>query len=192
MTRDEIYDHLAKVYLDKRESVADVKPVPKKSRVGLVINIVITAFVLVSVVYGLTAFLTQRNDVIQSRVIYSLNNSPIRLNFTLGGNLPQVKGLTLAMPEMDVAKFRRVNVSLKAVEGGNPGTIKLVLANRKEEKASYYLQGIRPRWQDYSVSFEDLNLTDWKTLKDISFVVEAWNAERPAGAVLIDNITFSN
>ena len=48
------------------------------------------------------------------------------------------------------------------------------------------------RWQDYSIAFDDMDLTDWHAIQDISFVIEAWNAQDPTGAVLIDNITFSN
>ncbi|MBF0485787.1 MAG: hypothetical protein HQL16_04655 [Candidatus Omnitrophica bacterium] len=192
MTRDEIYDHLAKVYLGKRESVIETKPLRKKSHVWLVINVVITSFILASVVYGLTAFLTKRNDLLKSRVIYSLNNSPIRLFYSVGGDYPQVKDLTIPLPVVDVSKFSRINLSLKGMPNGNPGMLKVVLTNEREEKASYYLQGIKTRWQDYSISFDELNLTDWKSLKDISFVVEAWNAEQLNGSVLVDNISFSN
>ncbi|NTV28633.1 MAG: hypothetical protein HGA80_00950 [Candidatus Omnitrophica bacterium] len=192
MTRDEIYDHLAKVYLGKRESAVELKSSGNKSHVWLVINIVTTAFILASIVYGLTAFFAKRNDELKSRIIYALNNSPIRLAYAVGGEYPQVKDLTIEMPRVDVSKFTRMNLSMKGQEGGSPGVIKVVLTNDKLERASYYLQGIKERWQEYSVSFEELNLTDWKTLKEISFVVEAWNADKPKGAVFIDNIGFSN
>jgi hypothetical protein len=190
MNRDEIYDHLAKVYLGKRENVEPKKPEP---RVGawLVINVVITGFILTSVVYGLTAFLTQRKDTLKSRVIYALNNSPIRLTYAVGGEYPHVKNLTIAVPEMDVSKYSRLNLSLRSVNG-NPGMLKVILKNAREEQASYFLQGLQNRWQDYSISFDEMNLTDWKSLKDISFVVEAWNAKELSGSVLIDNISFSN
>ena len=190
MNRDEIYDHLAQVYLGKRERVEQAKPKPPASA-WLIINVVITAFILTSVVYGLTAFLTQRKDAFKSRVIYALNNSPIRLVYSVGGGYPQVKNLTIAVPETDVSKYRRLNLSLRAING-NPGTLKVVLKNAREEQASYYLQGVRNRWQDYSISFDELDLTDWRSIKDLSFVVEAWNAKDPSGAVLIDNISFSN
>ncbi len=190
MNRDEIYDHLAQVYLGKRESVEQKKPKPRPGA-WLVINVVITAFILTSVVYGLTAFLTQRKDAFKSRVIYALNNSPIRLTYSVGGQYPQVKNLTIAVPEMDVSKFRRLNLSLRSLNG-NPGMLKVVLKNARAEESSYYLQGLRSRWQDYSISFDELNLTDWRSLQDISFVVEAWNAKEPSGSVLIDNISFSN
>jgi hypothetical protein len=190
MNRDEIYDHLAQVYLGKRESVEQQKPKPR-GNVWSVINIVITAFILVSVVYGLTAFLTQRKDMFKSRVMYALNNSPIHLTYSVGGNYPQVKHLTIAVPDIEVLKYKRLNLSLRSMSG-NPGVLKVVLKNARDEEASYYLQGLRNSWQDYSISFDEMNMTDLKSLKDISFVIEAWNAKDPSGSVLIDNISFSN
>jgi hypothetical protein len=191
MTRDEIYDHLAKVYLGKKEGIESVKP-KKQPPSWFVINIVITVFILASVFWGLTAFLTQHNDLLKSRVIFTLTNSPIRLSYNVGEGMPQVKALSIAVPSVDVQKFKRVNVSLRALKDGNPKMLKIILTNTKEETAVYYLQDLTPRWREYSLAFDDLNLTDWETLRDISFVVEAWNADKPAGTVLIDNISFSN
>lgn len=190
MTRDEIYDHLAQVYLGKREQV-EVKP-KKAPSAWLVINMAITVFILTSVVYGLTAFLAQRKDLLKSRVIYTMNNSPLRLSFNVGAGMPQTKDLLIELPDMDVAKYSRLNLTIKATEGGNPGMIKIVLGNERQERAAYYLQGVKSKWQDYSIGFDQLNLTDWKTLRDISFVIEAWNSDRTDGIVFIDNISFSN
>ncbi|MBF0593544.1 MAG: hypothetical protein HQL22_01105 [Candidatus Omnitrophica bacterium] len=190
MTHDEIYDHLANVYLGKREKVEVKKK--KSPSVWLAINIVITAIILTSVVYGFTAFLTRHDDLLKSRVIYALNNSPIRLTYNVGDGFPQAKELTIALPSVDAAKYSRLNLTVKAAGGGNPGMVKVVLSNTREEHAVYYLQGIKTRWQDYSISFDQLNLTDWKSLRDVSFVVEAWNAQKADGTVFIDNISFSN
>jgi hypothetical protein len=191
MTRDEIYDHLAKVYLGKREGIESIKP-KKQPPSWLVINLVITVFILASVFWGLTAFLTQRNDLLKSRVIFTLTNSPIRLSYNVGEGMPQVKALSIAVPSVDVQKFKRMNVSLRGLKDGNPKVLKIILTNTKEETAVYYLQDLNPRWREYSLAFDDLNLTDWEALRDISFVVEAWNADKPSGTVLIDNISFSN
>ncbi len=190
MNREEIYDHLAQVYLGKRARIEEKKPKPRPGA-WFVINVVITAFILTSVVYGLTAFLTQRKDVFRSRVIYALNNSPIRLTYAVGGAYPQVKNLTIAVPETDVSQYRRLNLSVSSI-GGNPGILKVVLTNARAEQAAYHLKGVHGRWQDYSIAFDEMDLTDWHSVQDISFVIEAWNTQDPAGAVLIDNITFSN
>ncbi|MEI6437569.1 MAG: hypothetical protein WCO69_02325 [Candidatus Omnitrophota bacterium] len=190
MTRDEIYDHLASVYLDKRAKV-EVKKT-KTPSAWLAINIVLTALILTSVVFGLTAFLTRHDDLLKSRVIYALNNSPIRLTYNVGEGYPQAKDLTIPLPSVDAAKYSRLNLTLKAAGAGGPGMLKIVLSNAKDEHASYYLQGIKSKWQDYSISFDQLDLTDWKSLKAISFVIEAWNAQKADGTVFIDNISFSN
>lgn len=191
MTRDEIYDHLASVYLDKRAKVEVKKP--KTPSAWLVINIVLTALILTSVVFGLTAFLTRHDDLLKSRVIYALSNSPIRLTYNVTDGYPQAKDLTIALPPMDAAKYSRLNLTVKSAGAGTgPGMLKIVLSNARDEHATYYLQGIKSKWQDYSISFDQLDLTDWKSLKDISFVIEAWNAQKADGTVFIDNISFSN
>ena len=190
MTHDEIYDHLANVYLGKRENVEVKKK--KSSSAWLAINIVITVLILTSVVYGLTAFLTRHDDILKSRVMYSLNNSPIRLTYNVGDGYPQAKNLSISLPQVDAAKYKRLNLTVKASGGGNPGMVKIVLTNARNEQAAYYLQGIKTKWQDYSIGFEQLNLTDWSTIRDVSFVVEAWNSQRADGTVFIDNISFSN
>ena len=87
MTRDEIYDHLAQVYLGKRDRVDEKKK--RQLNVWLVINIVITALILTSTFYGLTAFLTKRNDFSRSGVIFALTVSDILgfINNSFGLNL---------------------------------------------------------------------------------------------------------
>jgi hypothetical protein len=192
MNRDEIYDHLARVYLDKREVVEKKQPKRERPLPWLVINIVITGVILSSIVWGFTAFFAQRDDLLKSRVMFTLNNSPITLVYNVGGKYPQVKELTIAVPEVDATKYRQLNLSVKGSASGNPGMLKVVLTNARQEKASYYLRGIKSRWQDYSISFDQMDLADWRTVRDISFVVEAWNAGRATGAIYIDNISFSN
>ena len=82
MTRDDIYDHLAQVYLGKRTK----KDIKKEKQFGawLLINVLITVIIFTSAFYGLTAFLTQRNSHLQSRIIFSLHNGMVRMeyNFT--------------------------------------------------------------------------------------------------------------
>ena len=60
MTRDEIYEHLAKVYLGKRENVSAAKKKKQANQPALVINIAITTVLVISTVYGFTAFLTDK------------------------------------------------------------------------------------------------------------------------------------
>ncbi len=192
MTRDEIYDHLAKVYLGKRENVSPKKAPPKPVNRSLwVINIVITAVITISTVYGFTAFLTRRAGL-KSQVFYALNNEPIRLSYDLNDPYPATKTFVLSIPNKDVSKYKALNVSLRGMDGAYPGIVKVVVANQKNEQAIYYIQNVGSLWQKASVPFEKLNLTDWTTITNVSFVLEAWNVDFRRGTLLIDGVSFSN
>ena len=192
MTRDEIYDHLAKVYLGKRESVSTKKAKPKPvNRSWMVINIVITAVITISTVYGFTAFLTRRSDL-KSQVFYALNNEPIRMAYDLNDPYPATKTFSLAIPNKDVSKYKVLNVSLRGMDDAYPGIIKVVVANQKNEQAIYYIQNVKNTWQQASIPFDKLNLMDWTTISQVSFVLEAWNVDFRRGTVLIDGVSFSN
>ena len=192
MTRDEIYDHLAKVYLGKRENISPKKRKPKAiNRSLLVINIVVTAVIALSTVYGFTAFLTRRGDL-KSQVFYSLNNNPIRVVYDLNDPFPATKTFSITIPNKDVSKYRILNVSLRGMDGAYPGIVKVVVGNQKNEQAIYYIQNVQSGWQKASIPFVKLNLTDWTTITDVSFVLEAWNVDFRRGALLIDGVSFSN
>ena len=192
MTREEIYDHLAKVYLGKREDVSPKKRKPKAiNRSLLVINIAITAVIVLSTVYGFTAFLTRR-DELKSQVFYALNNNPIRIAYDLNSPYPATKIFSITIPNKDVSKYKILNVSLRGMDGAYPGIVKVVIANQKNEQAIYYIQNVGTRWQKVGVPFEKLNLTDWTTITDVSFVLEAWNVDFRRVTLLIDGVSFSN
>jgi len=192
MTRDEIYDHLAKVYLGKRESVSEKKRKSKPAnRSWLVINVVVTAVISLSAVYGFTAFLTHRADF-KSQVFYALNNNPIRMTYDLNDPYPATKTFSMTIPNKDVSKYRALNVSLRGADSSYPGVVKVIVANQKNEKASYYIQNVNTQWRTVNIPFEKLNLTDWTTVTDVSFVLEAWNVDFRRGTLLIDGVSFSN
>ena len=191
MTRDEIYDHLAKVYLGKRESVIPVKTKKPVNRSLLVINIAITAVITISTVYGFTAFLTRRGEL-KSQVFYALNNNPIRIAYDLNEPFPATKTFSITIPNNDVSKYKILNVSLRGMDGAYPGIVKVVVKNQRNEQAIYYIQNVQAGWQKSCIPFEKLNLTDWTTITDVSFVLEAWNVDFRRGAVLIDGVSFSN
>jgi hypothetical protein len=190
MTRDEIYDHLAQVYLGKRKSADDRHK--QKFNTWLVLNILITLLILTSAFYGLTAFLVNRDGELRSNVIYALHNGPIRIPYDLNSPYPQVKTFAFSVPEMDVTKYQELRFSVRGLEDGSPGIIKVVLRNRRNEQSSFFVRNVGERWEEVSIPFSEFKgITDWSNVADISFVLEAWNAEKKKGTLLIDNLCFS-
>jgi len=191
MKRDDIYDHLAQVYLGKRSKKDEQKE--KRFSAWLVINILITVIIFSSAFYGLTAFLTHHNSTLQSRIIYSLHNGPIRIPYDLVNALPPEKMFTIDVGTVDASKYRNLAFSIRGKEDGVPGVVRLIVRNKRNEEASYYVQGIGLDWQEISIPFSDFQqITDFSTLTDITFVLESWNVQDKKGLVLIDEIRFSS
>jgi hypothetical protein len=191
MTRDDIYDHLAQVYLGKR-SKSDIKKEQQFSA-WLLINILITVIIFTSAFYGLTAFLTQRNSALQSRIIFSLHNGPIRMEYNFTDSFPPIKTFELSVPNVDVTKYNKIQFSVRGKEEGTPGIIKITVKNLRGEEDSYYVQGVGLDWQEFNIPLDEFpRITDWSSLDDISFVLESWNVDSKKGLILIDNVCFSS
>jgi hypothetical protein len=191
MTRDEIYDHLAQVYLGKRKK-ADQKN-KFEFNAWLLINILITAIIFASAFYGLTAFLKQRSSFFESKIIYSLHSGRIFLPYDFKKDLAPVKTFALSVPQIDAAQYGWLQFSVRAKEEGNPGMVKVVVQNDKNEIASYYVQGISYNWKEFAIPLSEFKqISDWSSLKDISFILESWNVNKEKGVILIDHVRFSS
>ena len=191
MNRDEIYDHLAKVYLGKKNSAQENKK-KKLNTAWLVMNIAVTILILASSFYGFTAFLSRQQFELKDRVVFSLSNSPIKVPYNLEYPYPPVKTFSLTIPNKDISKFSKLNISVRGMDGGEPGVVKLILTNQKNEQATYFMQDIALDWQHLSIPLENFKLTDLTTVTELSFVLESWNVQSKKGVLLVDDISFSN
>ena len=191
MNRDDIYDHLAQVYLGKRKEV-DHKKNKKQFNAWLVINIIIATIILGSAFYGLTAFLTQRNSSLQDNLVFALHHGPIQLEYNFKDSFHPDETFVLSLPQMDASKYKSIQFSIRAKEEGNPGIVKVVLRNRKNETASFYARAVEDSWKEFRVPLKEFRqITDWTNISDVSFVVESWNVDHSKGLILIDNVYLS-
>lgn len=190
MNREEIYDHLAQVYLGKRKEV-DVKEKRQKNA-WLLVNVFLTVLIFTSAIWGFTAFLSQRGPSLQSNVIFSLNRGPISVAYNFKDTFSPEKTFSLAIPDIDASKYKAIEFSIRGKEEGTPGVVKVVISNDRNEAAAYYVQGVNLQWQEVSIPLSEFKqITDWSSLKDISFVMEVWNVDKKKGIVLIEDVRFS-
>ena len=191
MTRDEIYDHLAQVYLGKKQKINEKKE--KQVNAWLVVNILITVIIFASAFYGFTAFLTHRQDTFQNKIIYALNNGPIRIRYNLDYPYPPVKTFSLTVPEINVGKYKKLQFSVRTEEG-YAGTMKVEVRNNRNELDSIFAENIQSEgWQKFNVPLEEFkHISDWSNVSAVSFILESWNIDKKKGVILIDDVCFSN
>jgi len=189
MTRDEIYDHLAQVYLGKKKETEKKK---EKFSAWIVINILIAVIIFASAFYGFTAFLVHRSDILESRIIFALTNGPVRMIYDLRYPHPPVKSFSLSVPTVDAQKYSTLQFSIRGMEAGYPGIVRVEVRNYKNEVASILLENVKADWREVEIPLSQFEqITDWSNLSSVSFFVESWNAERQHGGILIDHICFS-
>ena len=191
MTRDDIYDHLAQVYLGKRSK--DETKTNRQFNAWLVINVFITIIIFSSAFYGLTAFLTHNNSSLRDRVVFSLHNGPVRIAYNLTDDFAPVKMFTLDVPSMDASHYGAIRFTIRGKEEGVPGVVRIMVKNQRNEEASYYIQGVSLEWQEFNIPFDEFKqITDWSTVTGVSFLLESWNVDHKKGLILIDNLRFSS
>src|SRR3989338_8150260 len=195
MTRDEIYDHLAQVYLGKKTSGNNENKDKKNRRFNawLLINTVITLVIFASSVYGLTAFLAQRGGAFHKKIIYALNHGPVRVKYNLNYPYPPVKMFSLSVPEVDAGKYKNLQFSLRGTEDGYPGVVRVEIKNQKNEVSSVIVEDVVVDWKNSSIPLEKFEqISDWSNVSEVSFILESWNSEKKKGVLLIDDVCFSS
>ena len=191
MTRDDIYDHLAKVYIGKKSQTKDQKK--RQFNAWLVINIVITVFIFASSFYGLSAFLAHRGNVLQDRIIYALSNGPIRISYNFGYPYPPVKRFVLTVPEVNANRYKKLQFSIRGLDKEYPGVVRVELRNRKNEVSSVMIEGVFSSWKTLDLSLEQFSgISDWSQVSEVSFVLESWNTVMKQGVILIDDLCFAS
>ncbi|MFH1359415.1 MAG: hypothetical protein ABIJ41_00065 [Candidatus Omnitrophota bacterium] len=190
MTKSEIYEHLARVYIGKSEKAEPQRR--KRFNIKIFKQALLTIIFVTLSFYGLTAFLSHRNGSLDHQIIFALTNSPIRIPYNLNSPYPQIKSFSIPIPKTDALKYNELRFSVRALEEGTPGTMKIILRNRKNEASFYFIEGIDLKWKKVSIPLKQFEaITDWTNLSDVSFVLEAWNAKKKKGIILIDDVCFS-
>jgi hypothetical protein len=190
MTKDEIYEHLAQVYLEKK--LPSTKDQRKRIFSDHLSRAVLTVLLAALAFYSLTAFLSHRKDLTRRNIIYALSNAPVRIPYNLEHPFPQVKSFSLDVPSLDLNDYHSFNFAVRGSEQGYPDAIKVVITNKRNESSFAYVNGLDLKWNTLSIPFSTFKeITDWTSVSEVSFVLEAWNMTRKKGMILIDEICFA-
>lgn len=184
MDKKEIYEHLAKIYLDA--STKKKKKLKKPSALNYLFFISL-AIALSSSIILIRSFLG--NKKVDAQIALILQNDVSKMNFTFNPAKKEIYAINLN--KLDTGKFNALAFSLKKSRYQDSVSVKVELANTFREQSGIYLKNIPHRWQDYKIRLADFKgISDWSAMTHLSFVVEEWNTREKHGVVYIDNIRF--
>jgi len=190
MTKDEIYEHLAKVYLGKKKKKKKRKDL--KFYTLLFINVITIPLIIALIVGAVNSRAAKGKIGSSNAVLLALNYYPLRINYDFNNDKPQVQDFVLNLPEIDIGKYTELEFSLKGIKQSYPRLLKITLENKRKEKSSYYLASLSNRWRKVTIPLSEFKeITDTSNLTKISFAIESWNQNNKSGSLLIDDLGFS-
>ena len=189
MTKEEIFDHLADVYLGKKKKK---RKAFNATEILLFVNIIVIA---VCVVYFAASsfyrFKERKPKNSDTSLALALNYYPLHLTYNFSPQKPQVENFSMHLGAKALDAYNYLGFSIKGSPKGYPRIIKVGIENAKREKSYFYYNGIEPSWKEVVIPLSEFKeITDWSRVEKVSFVLEAWNVDMGKGMVVVDDVCF--
>ena len=193
MNKKDIYEHLAKIYLD-----ASSKKGKKRTLLGLFktpfsISVVIIFVASVSVLVYLNrnyfaASGPNQNRPVKYEVALVLNPEIVKINFDFEPAKEEIYSITLN--KLNMARFKALGFSIRKADYENEVTVRLELTNAFNERSEISFSDVPSyKWKDCRINLADFKkISDWSEMSSIAFIVERRNSDRKKGIVYIDNV----
>lgn len=182
MDKKDIYEHLAKIYLD-------IPSVKKKSKTQAKDhkNFIIIA---VAIGLGLAMFISVRlyfHKPLQQQMSLVLSMEPVKINFDLDPAKKEIFSINLN--KVNLSKFNTLGFSVKKSNFDDIISLKVEFTSAFKEKSEVYIKDIPNKWKYYELKFSDFKtISGWSQMNDIAFIIEEWNTKENKGMVYIDNV----
>lgn len=184
MDKKDIYEHLAKIYLDassgkKKKSAAQPRTFKNHFIVSIVFIIALSAFSLKA--------LQNKGRPLSSEIALVLLNEPAKINFHFDPGKKEIFSLNLN--KLNLTKYNSLGFALKRANYQDTISVRVEFTNAFKEKSEVYFKDIPHKWRDYTISLSEFkSVSDWSEMAILSFTVEQWNVKEKRGVVYVDNI----
>jgi hypothetical protein len=183
MEKKDIYEHLAKIYLD-----ASLKRKQKtKERTKVFRNLF---FVSMALIFALSAFLLinfRRNKPLKSEFALILQPDAVKINFHF--DPARKETYTIPLNKLDLAKYKVLGFAAKKANYKDNTALRVEFVNAFKERSEVYFKNIANRWKDCQVSLSEFKkITNWSDMSSLTFTVEEWNTREKKGIVYIENV----
>jgi hypothetical protein len=183
MNKKEIYEHLAKIYLD-----ASLQKKNKERRFPALFKslpLVVSFFFLLIAV---TVFINfQRGKSFRSETALVLLTDSAKINFHFDPARKETYALNLN--KLNLARYRSLEFSVKKVDYFGNISLRVEFCNLYNEKSELYFKDIPSKWRTFKVGLSQFkSISDWTEMGTLTFAIEEWNARQKKGVVYLDNV----
>jgi hypothetical protein len=186
MDKKDIYEHLAKIYLD----ASSKKKKRNKSHLKLFKNLFILSIFIVAGLGTALFSSSARKHNLSSETALFLQNGPSKINFNF--NPASKETYTINLNRLNVGRFKELAFTLRNMNPRDEISLRIEFTNAFKERSEVYIKDIPGKWQDFKLNLAEFkNMHDWSEMASLTFSIEEWNASSKKGVVYIDNIRLT-
>jgi len=184
MDKKEIYEHLAKIYLD-----ASLKKGKRHKNYPVFKNLFFSSLAVILLLSGFLVSNLGRNKGLNSEVALILQPDIAKINFNF--NPAKKEAYTINLNKLNLSKYTSLAFQVKKTNFKNNLAMRVEFTSPFKERSEIYIREIPTRWKSYDLNFSDFkSITDWSEMSELSFTVEQWNTKEDHGVIYIDNVRF--
>jgi len=195
MDKKDIYEHLAKIYLDaslKRKN--KVKKFPAFKYL-FVVSLLVIVTLSISLIFSLNkdkfqASNAQQNKTIKSELALVLQPDVVKINFNF--DPAKEEAYSVNLNKLNLTRFKTLGFSVRKADYEDNIILKIIFTNTLNEKSEVSIANIPAyKWMESKINLCDFkNITDWAGMSTLSFTIDIWNTKEKKGIAYIDNIRF--
>jgi len=182
MDKKDIYEHLAKIYLDASSN-------KKKKRIDPRVLKSLTLAALAVIFFSVTGLVVNLNKKLpqNSQIALYLHPEIAKINFNFQPAKKEV--YAIALNSLNLSHYKSLAFSVKKNNPRDTVSLRVEFTNIFKERSYIYVKDIPSRWGEYIMRFDSFDgITDWSEMKELSFAVEEWNAREDKDVVYLENI----
>ncbi|MBM3255378.1 MAG: hypothetical protein FJZ08_03675 [Candidatus Omnitrophica bacterium] len=185
MDRKDVYDHLAKIYLDASSKTKRKKRHKDNTKITQAFFVAgALALLSLMLVFLISA---RKSKELTSEIALIFAPEAVKINFNF--DPAKKESYSLKLNNVNFKHFKVLAFSVRKASPGGNVSLRVELTNSFKEKSEVYLNNISEKWRDYRVNLIDFKgVSSWSKVAELAFIVEEWNASSKKGIVYVDNI----
>jgi hypothetical protein len=186
--KKDIYEHLAKIYLDASSKSKDTKHSSKLQHYFYLFRnpLIVASFGLVILSFALIIGLHKNKPKPQELALYLIHEAT-KINFNFNPAKKEV--FLINLNNLNLSTFKTIGFSVKKTNPKDRIALRIEFTNVFKEKSEIYVRAIGTKWRSLELPLAKFSrLNDWSKMRSLSFTVEEWNAKEKKGVIYIDNV----
>lgn len=183
MDKKEIYEHLAKIYLDASLKKQEKSRKYPKSVQYTIIAVSVFLFAVSASVF----FSFLKKEPFDSEVSLVLLPDAAKINFHFDPARKEI--FSFDLNKLDLTRYATLKFFIKKANYNNIIALRVEFTNNFKETSEIYFKDLPARWQEYALNLSDFKgISDWSEMTGLAFAIEEWNVQEKRGVVYIDNV----